>query len=143
MTGYDPAGDRSSGADALPGAGGAGGSAGAHALPGASGAGDSGGEPARGTEAVGDGPDRYDRPPVTPAKVLAWVCLALPFIGLLWVGSYAKQEPRLGGFPFFFWYQLAWVFLGSALTFIAYLIYSRADAERRLRRTGHRKEGEL
>ena len=33
---------------------------------------------------------------------------------------YAKIEPKLFGFPFFFWYQFLWVFLCSALTWTAY-----------------------
>jgi len=36
-------------------------------------------------------------------------CCLLPFIGLLWVPFYNFQEPALFGFPFFYWYQLAWV----------------------------------
>jgi hypothetical protein len=37
--------------------------------------------------------------------------LLLPYIGLLWLPFYAKAQPRLLGFPFFYWYQFAWVFL--------------------------------
>jgi hypothetical protein len=36
----------------------------------------------------------------------------LPHIGLLWVPFYNFRDPPLFGFPFFYWYQLAWV-LGS------------------------------
>src|SRR5207244_10596970 len=38
-----------------------------------------------------------------------WILLLLPFIGLLWVPLYNFTEPSLLGFPFFYWYQLAWV----------------------------------
>ena len=48
--------------------------------------------------------------------------LALPVIALMWVSSYSRDEPRLGGFPFFIWYQFLWVFLTSALTYTAYRI---------------------
>jgi hypothetical protein len=51
---------------------------------------------------------------------LAAVLLAIPVIALLWVGSYAKEDPKLWGFPFFFWYQFVWVFVTSALTWTAY-----------------------
>ena len=47
---------------------------------------------------------------------------ALPVIALMWVSSYSREEPRLGGFPFFIWYQFLWVFLTSALTYTAYRI---------------------
>ena len=39
--------------------------------------------------------------------------LLLPFIGLLWVPFYNGTLPTLFGFPFFYWYQLAWVPLTS------------------------------
>jgi hypothetical protein len=52
--------------------------------------------------------------------VLAGILLTLPIVALLWVGSYDRVEPKLGGFPFFFWYQFAWVFLCSVFTWTAY-----------------------
>ena len=72
-------------------------------------------------------PDRLgaiDHDTVPPARtgllVLAGVLLALPIVALMWVSSYSRDEPRLGGFPFFIWYQLLWVFLCSGLTYAAY-----------------------
>jgi membrane protein implicated in regulation of membrane protease activity len=81
-------------------------------------------------------PHQHDREPrtrprVSVAMVLAWVCLAVPFVALLWVGSYAKTAPEVAGFPFFFWYQLLWVFIAAALTSVAYRVYRRRDARRR------------
>ena len=49
-----------------------------------------------------------------------WILLLLPFIGLLWVPFYNFQEPALFGFPFFYWYQLAWVPISSLLTWLVY-----------------------
>ena len=43
--------------------------------------------------------------------VLAGVLLAIPIVALLWVSSYARETPKLGGVPFFFWYQFLWVFI--------------------------------
>lgn len=48
------------------------------------------------------------------------VLLLLPFIGLLWVPFYNSELPSLWGFPFFYWYQLAWVPLTSLLIWIVY-----------------------
>ena len=45
----------------------------------------------------------------------------MPLIGLLWVPIYAKATPELFGFPFFYWYQLAWVPVSVALTVLVYL----------------------
>lgn len=47
---------------------------------------------------------------------VAAVLLLVPVVALMWVDSYARVEPVLAGFPFFIWYQFAWVFLCSACT---------------------------
>jgi len=49
-----------------------------------------------------------------------YVLLVLPFVGLLWVPLYAKKGPELFGFPFFYWYQFAWVIVAAALTILVY-----------------------
>ncbi|WPB55766.1 DUF3311 domain-containing protein [Xylophilus sp. GOD-11R] len=46
--------------------------------------------------------------------------LLLPFVGLLWVPFYNRELPALFGFPFFYWYQLAWVFVTALLTWLVY-----------------------
>ena len=46
------------------------------------------------------------------------ILLLLPFIGLLWLPFYNHPEPSLFGFPFFYWYQLAWVPVSSLITFL-------------------------
>jgi hypothetical protein len=52
----------------------------------------------------------------------AWYLLLLaPYVGLLWPAFYAKDTPRLGGFPFFYWYQFLWVLIGVVLTAAVYL----------------------
>jgi hypothetical protein len=50
-----------------------------------------------------------------------WYLLLLPsFVALLYP-FYLRTEPTLFGFPFFYWYQFAWVFITSALLWIVYL----------------------
>jgi hypothetical protein len=49
-----------------------------------------------------------------------WALLLLPFIGLLWVPLFNFAEPSLFGFPFFYWYQLAWVPITSLLIWLVY-----------------------
>jgi hypothetical protein len=46
--------------------------------------------------------------------------LLIPFIGLLWVPFYNQPLPALFGFPFFYWYQLLWVFVTALLIWIVY-----------------------
>jgi hypothetical protein len=38
----------------------------------------------------------------------------------LWVPFYNFTEPSLFGFPFFYWYQLAWVPISSLLIWLVY-----------------------
>ena|SRR6185369_14891115 len=59
-----------------------------------------------------------------PLLVAAAAVLMIPVVALLWVGSYAKAEPVVAGFPFFVWYQFLWVFLCAACTWAAHkLVY--------------------
>lgn len=56
-----------------------------------------------------------------------YLLLAIPFLGLLYPPLYARHDPELFGFPFFYWYQLAWVPATALLTF---LVYKRTKATR-------------
>jgi len=53
------------------------------------------------------------------------VLLILPFLGLLYPPLYATDSPELFGFPFFYWYQLAWVFLAAGLCALSFLLLKR------------------
>ena len=46
--------------------------------------------------------------------------LILPYLGLCFPALYTRATPTLGGFPFFYWYQFAWVLLASFLIWIVY-----------------------
>jgi membrane protein implicated in regulation of membrane protease activity len=75
-----------------------------------------------------------DTPPAgrPPGAVVAVAVLILaPIVALMWVGSYARETPRLWGMPFFFWYQFLWVFLAAACTYTAYLIVLATSPRRR------------
>lgn len=54
------------------------------------------------------------------SRRLWYLLLAAPYVGLLWVPLYAKAEPQLWGFPFFYWYQFAWVLVSAGLTALVY-----------------------
>ena len=49
-----------------------------------------------------------------------WGVLAVPYIGLLYPPLYNMRDPVLFGFPFFYWYQLAWVPLAAALIYVCF-----------------------
>ena len=50
-----------------------------------------------------------------------YTLLALPLVATLAPPLYARMQPEVFGFPFFYWYQLLWVVLASVLTWIVYV----------------------
>ena len=67
---------------------------------------------------------------MTPARVVIALCLLAPFVAMLWVGSYAKVEPTFIGIPFFYWYQMLWVLISTALTAVAYKLWQHDQRTR-------------
>lgn len=57
---------------------------------------------------------------------LAHLLLAVPFIAMIWIGSYDKTEPAIAGIPFFYWYQLLWVPLGALFLLPVYRAEEKA-----------------
>jgi hypothetical protein len=49
-----------------------------------------------------------------------WYLLLLVPLLTLWVPSYNSVAPTLAGWPFFYWYQLAWVLISAVLTAVVY-----------------------
>ncbi|WP_406146031.1 DUF3311 domain-containing protein [Streptomyces sp. NBC_01012] len=70
-------------------------------------------------------------PTVTPIRVVIGLCLIAPFVAMLWVSSYAKVEPTFIGIPFFYWYQMLWVLISTALTMTAYKLWQRDQRARK------------
>ena len=82
-------------------------------------------------------PHRHQAPPANKGLLaLAGVCLAIPIVALMLVGTYAKDEPRIAGFPFFIWYQFLWVFLCSGFTYAAYVVVRKARPHRPMNAEG-------
>lgn len=71
------------------------------------------------------------RPVITPVRVIIAVCLIAPFVAMLWVSSYAKVDPAFIGIPFFYWYQMLWVLISTALTMTAYKLWQRDQRSRK------------
>ncbi|GAA2723182.1 MULTISPECIES: DUF3311 domain-containing protein [Streptomyces] len=73
-----------------------------------------------------DGP--RTRATASPAPlIVAGICLAIPFVAMLWVDSYARVSPAFIGIPFFYWYQMLWVLIATLLTTIAYVLVRRRE----------------
>lgn len=83
-------------------------------------------------------PGRPSRSPVIWAVVT--VLLAVGVAGTLVVPLYARTGPKLGAFPFFYWYQLVWIPLVAILGTIAYLLTRKASREARQPGEGRRDE---
>ena len=83
-----------------------------------------------------DGPVHPRR---TPAYAGAGILLGAPFVALLWVSSYARDTPRLFGFPFFYWYQFLWVLISAVSTYFAYRLVRWVERTRG--RLEHREGG--
>ncbi|NYF81030.1 hypothetical protein HDF17_003350 [Granulicella arctica] len=63
-----------------------------------------------------------DKIPHAPKKGISrWaLLLILPYAGLCFPQIYARATPALWGFPFFYWYQFAWVILASLIMGVVY-----------------------
>src|SRR6188768_418897 len=77
-----------------------------------------------------------DRPQPMTARVrtpliIAGVLLGIAIVVPLLVPTYAKDEPRLWGFPFFYWYQLLWVFICAALVVMAHRLVKQHEERKR------------
>ena len=56
-----------------------------------------------------------------PRRSRAFLLLLLiPVLALIFPGIYNRETPVLFGFPFFYWYQLAWVVLATIVLGIVY-----------------------
>lgn len=75
---------------------------------------------------------------VSPTKILVGLLLLVGIVVPLLVPTYARVEPRLFGFPFFYWYQLLWVFLAAGICALCYVLLQR---ERRGASRGHGRDG--
>ena len=61
----------------------------------------------------------------------AWtLLLVVPFVGTLWVPFYDSVDPKLGGVPFFYWYQFLWIGIGAAVTAVVYFATRSAEKDR-------------
>jgi uncharacterized protein DUF3311 len=79
---------------------------------------------------VGDPADSPTDPrwKLTPTKFVVAAILLVAIVVPLLVPMYSRVEPRLLGFPFFYWYQLAWVFIAAGLCALSYWLLKRERA---------------
>lgn len=76
--------------------------------------------------------DTAIRGPARPGPYIgAGIMLAAAIIFPLMPQLYSFDAPRLGGMPFFYWYQLLWVPVSAILTGSAYWLVTKEDRRRR------------
>ncbi|MCB8874693.1 DUF3311 domain-containing protein [Acidisoma silvae] len=62
-------------------------------------------------------------PQPTRRRASFWrVLLILPILAVIAVGCFNSTGPSLWGFPFFYWYQMLWVLLCSAIVGLVFFI---------------------
>ena len=86
---------------------------------------------------------RHASPMKSPAiKVTVAVMLAVAIGGALWVPIYAHLQPKLGDFPFFYWYQLILVPVTAFLCWICYLLLRTERAAEAAASASTRRRGD-
>ena len=75
--------------------------------------------------------EQRTQPVVTPARVVAAICVIAPFVAVLFPPVYNKDKPEVAGFPFFFWWQLLWVGITAGLMGLAYFVVRKDEAARK------------
>src|SRR5579875_461687 len=68
-------------------------------------------------------PHQRTRSPLSAA--IATVLLHISVVGAFWVPFYNRPTPKLGDFPFFYWYQLIWMPVTMVLCYLAFLLIRR------------------
>ncbi|WP_136610321.1 DUF3311 domain-containing protein [Sinomonas albida] len=85
--------------------------------------------------AAAEGGPTRDTPTRGPARplpyVIAGILLAAAIVLPLMPSLYSFDQPRWGGMPFFYWYQLLWVPISAVLSSIAYWLTVTEDRRRR------------
>jgi hypothetical protein len=81
------------------------------------------------------------RRPATGLWVLIFVLLIPPVVLPLWVPLYDKTDPKLWGFPFFFWFQFALILVSAVMTVIVYLLSIVAERKDRAGERAQAAEG--
>ncbi|HET9126524.1 MAG TPA: DUF3311 domain-containing protein [Propionibacteriaceae bacterium] len=72
------------------------------------------------------------RGPARPAPyVISGILITLGIVVPLLVPTYAHSTPALIGIPFFYWYQMLWVFGDAVILWICYGLITREDQRRR------------
>ncbi len=75
--------------------------------------------------------------------IIIAILLLIPLVALLAIPTYNHINPNIGGFTFFYWYQILWMPISAVLFYIAAILWNRREkdvAEGRARK-GRKRRG--
>jgi Protein of unknown function (DUF3311) len=61
-------------------------------------------------------------------RLYYWL-LVVPFVATLVPPFYARRAPELFGFPFFYWYQVAWIVISALIVWFVYVVTREPEYE--------------
>lgn len=61
-------------------------------------------------------------------RLYYWL-LVVPFVATLVPPFYARRAPELFGFPFFYWYQVAWIVISALIVWFVYVVTREPEHE--------------
>ena len=68
---------------------------------------------------------------ISPLRLFATFCVLAPMVAVIAVPTYNSATPKLGGFPFYYWYQLLWVVITGVLMVAAFWAIKLDEGKRR------------
>lgn len=71
---------------------------------------------------------------ISPLRLFATFCVLVPMIAVIAVPTYNSATPKLGGFPFYYWYQLLWVVITGVLMVAAFWAMKLDEGKRKAAR---------
>lgn len=70
---------------------------------------------------------RSGPPAKRPAHRGWYLLLLLPFVATLVPPFYARINPKIGAWPFFYWWQFVWIIITALLLGVVYAVTTRRD----------------
>ncbi len=68
---------------------------------------------------------------ISPLRLVATFCVLAPMVAVIAVPTYNSATPELGGFPFYYWYQLLLVVITGVLMVAAFWAIRLDEGRRR------------
>jgi hypothetical protein len=72
--------------------------------------------------------DHQNSPSAGSAHKRRWLLplIFIPFLPVLYVPFFNRLDPTLAGIPFYYWFQMLWIPISAAITYVVYLATNKA-----------------